>query len=220
VKIGPEERPMGPIRDPFRVEPRFIAGSAVMHAMLLLALLPGMAERAELAVALRPVEVEVIPQWVVPSSEAVEDTASATALIAPGPSPLPGAVRTPSAAAGGSAHTLPTINLGMEGAMEHLPAVMGDIAPPIPNAPRNLPPNYPAEAARLGIEGTVGLVLHISARGVPETVRVAISSGTDSLDRAAASRLRSWRFTPAMNGDIPVPFDYEINIRFVLGDHR
>jgi len=47
---------------------------------------------------------------------------------------------------------------------------------------------------------------------------IANSSGAESLDRAARNAVRRWRFTPAQNQGTPVPFDYSLDIRFILGD--
>ena len=85
---------------------------------------------------------------------------------------------------------------------------------------RNQPPAYPEQAARVGAEGTVGLLVQVSAQGIPVKVTVANSSGTASLDREAQNAIRRWRFTPARIRGKPVPFDYALDIRFILGDRQ
>jgi len=66
---------------------------------------------------------------------------------------------------------------------------------------------------------TVSLLIHVSARGVPQDVVIANSSGAALLDRAARNAVRRWRFTPAQLRGNPVPFDYPIEFRFVLGNN-
>ncbi len=78
----------------------------------------------------------------------------------------------------------------------------------------NLPPTYPPEAARRGETGTVALQLHIAADGFVDRVDVVRSSGYPLLDQAAVSRLRTWHFTPAMKGGMPVPSIYRIAVTF------
>ncbi len=179
---------------------RFGAASLLAHALLLSLLLPHGAGREGGLVQSRPVEVQFVP----PGPDEVAERDVTDTRIAPSADPgkQAAAVRLDSEASG-----LPQ-------------TVTGDIAPPTPDTSRNLPPAYPADAARRGIEGTVGLVIHVSTAGRALGVEVVHSSGTASLDRAASERLRTWRFTPAKNGDRPVPFDYELNIRFVLGNHQ
>ena len=101
-----------------------------------------------------------------------------------------------------------------------LSARSDDIVPPRPDSRfRNLPPAYPAEAMRRRQEGTVRLVVHVSADGTPVLVELAGSSGHPSLDKAALNAVRQWRFNPAMGATGPVPFNYPLDIHFV-GDGR
>jgi len=62
------------------------------------------------------------------------------------------------------------------------------------------------------------LLIRVSALGMPDQVLIAGSSGTPSLDRAAREAVLLWRFRPARAGNTPVPFDYQLNIRFTTGD--
>ncbi len=92
------------------------------------------------------------------------------------------------------------------------------IIPPGPDSAfRNQAPIYPIEAARQGAEGTVSLLVRVSAQGLPQDVLVANSSGSATLDRAARNAVRRWHFTPARMQDAAVPFDYPLDIRFILG---
>ena len=58
-------------------------------------------------------------------------------------------------------------------------------------------PNYPEQARRAGIEGTVVLKIEILANGQAGQVYVFRSSGSELLDNAAADAVRRWRFVPA-----------------------
>ncbi|MBC7800986.1 MAG: energy transducer TonB, partial [Gemmatimonadaceae bacterium] len=114
----------------------------------------------------------------------------------------------------------PAVNLGdAEAARDALEVTGRGVVPATPNSRfRNQPPGYPMAAARIGAEGTVGLLVQVSAQGVATDVAVARSSGNDSLDRAARDAVRRWRFTPARIQGTPVPFEYPLDINFILGD--
>lgn len=197
--------------------------SVALHLAALAALLPRTGERPATSRDVPPIEVELIQQpdatpGAQPGQQASPDAATAQAPV-PDPDGTPAAsLPSPPRAASG----VPAVNLGdSDQWMEGLTVTGRGIRPAEPDAAhRNLPPRYPADAARRRAEGTVNLVIHVSARGVPERVSVNSSSGDPSLDRAARDAVRLWRFTPALDGDNPVPFDYAIDIRFVLGDAR
>lgn len=78
----------------------------------------------------------------------------------------------------------------------------------------NLAPIYPPEAARRHEMGTVALVLHIAPDGFVDRVDIVQSSGYPLLDQAAVSRLRTWHFTPATRGGMPVSSIYKIAVTF------
>lgn len=57
-------------------------------------------------------------------------------------------------------------------------------------------------ARRLGQQGTVTLEITVGSEGKAKKVRVAQSSGHQSLDEAAAAAISKWRFVPAtINGE-------------------
>lgn len=64
-------------------------------------------------------------------------------------------------------------------------------------------PDYPARALREGAEGTVTLSLLIGARGTVTDAKIARSSGSRELDRAAVSALSLCTFKPATNNGVP-----------------
>jgi len=81
------------------------------------------------------------------------------------------------------------------------------------NNPR---PTYPPIARRLGLEGLVVLRVQVSAKGAPEQVAVAQTSGASVLDEAALKAVQGWTFTPARRGDTPVAHMVDVPIRFQL----
>jgi protein TonB len=76
-------------------------------------------------------------------------------------------------------------------------------------------PTYPRSARRAGLQGTTTLTITIGTTGRVTSVRITKSSGHTTLDNAAVSAARSWKFKPAKNGlgqavpysmSAPVPF--------------
>jgi len=104
-------------------------------------------------------------------------------------------------------------------------------APVALNSPQNMPielphfdvaylnnprPAYPAMARKLGIEGVVLLRVDVSARGTPEKIVVAQTSGASMLDEAAMKAVQGWTFVPARRGDAAIAHPVEVPIRFQL----
>jgi protein TonB len=88
--------------------------------------------------------------------------------------------------------------------------------------PRLLPESrrasYPQRARRLGIEGTVVLLLRVEADGTVARVEVATSSGHEILDRAAAEAAALWRFAPARRDGTAIAYDIRQPVEFTLAD--
>ena len=61
-------------------------------------------------------------------------------------------------------------------------------------------PSYPANARRLGIQGTTLLSVFVAVDGRVGDVVVQQSAGHPDLDRAAADAVKRWRFEPARRG--------------------
>ena len=79
-------------------------------------------------------------------------------------------------------------------------------------------PNYPRDALRAGITGTVLLEVLVDVDGSPLTVTIHRSSGSRELDRAAQQQVQKhWRFRPASRNGTPVqaigivPIDFKLN---------
>lgn len=78
------------------------------------------------------------------------------------------------------------------------------------------PPKYPLESRRAHEQGTVVLKLVLAADGRVSDISVARSSGSDRLDRAALSAVRTWRWKPAMRDGQAVMVQGMVTIPFVL----
>lgn len=84
--------------------------------------------------------------------------------------------------------------------------VTAAVTPPTHDAAylRNPPPRYPIIARRNGEQGTVTLRVLVTREGLPASVSVEKTSGSDHLDSAALETVKTWRFMPARRGDQPV----------------
>lgn len=92
------------------------------------------------------------------------------------------------------------------------------ITEPVFNAAslRNLPPAYPEEARRNGIEGKVLLDVDVTPQGTVHEVRIKHSSGHRILDYAAQAAVQHWRFIPARRDDIVVAASVLVPVKFRL----
>jgi protein TonB len=82
----------------------------------------------------------------------------------------------------------------------------------------NPKPKYPGIATSRGWEGTVHLLVNVSAAGDSEEVTVQRSSGYDVLDEAAVEAVEKWKFIPAKRGETPVSSSVVVPINFVLNN--
>lgn len=80
----------------------------------------------------------------------------------------------------------------------------------------NPPPAYPADAKRLGLQGTAVVRVTIGADGRPTALRLVESSGWAALDDAALAAVRGWRFRPATRGGAPVDATIDLPVVFSL----
>ncbi len=80
----------------------------------------------------------------------------------------------------------------------------------------NLPPAYPAEAARKLEAGRVKLQLFIAPDGRVTNALVAASSGSAALDRAAREQALTWRFKPARRDGKAVPDIVDFTVEFKI----
>lgn len=82
----------------------------------------------------------------------------------------------------------------------------------------NPKPKYPGIATSRGWEGTVHLLVKVSAEGDSEEVIVQRSSGYDALDEAAIEAVEKWKFIPAKRGDTQVSSSVIVPINFILNN--
>lgn len=86
------------------------------------------------------------------------------------------------------------------------------------NYDSNPKPKYPGIATSRGWEGTVRLLVKVSAEGDAEEVTVQRSSGYDALDESAIEAVEKWKFIPAKRGETPVSSSVIVPINFILNN--
>ena len=168
-----------------------------------------------------PVEDEPLPVTVIP--------APSTPLL-PAALPAPAPAETPAKVAEKSEGTTPVANGGTTEKKPGLPGAPGganmQIGTPSKGGIVGKPSGvkllqggrktYPAEAARLGQEGTVWVWLRISEDGDVVEVKLHRSCGYPLLDAAAQRYAQTMKFRPARRGDTAVestaiqPIEYEL----------
>ncbi len=79
-------------------------------------------------------------------------------------------------------------------------------------------PEYPSDALQAHEEGEVRLQISIDPLGNVEDVRIAHSSGANSLDRAAMDAARGWRYRPARRAGEAVSGALEVPVQFSLDE--
>lgn len=77
-------------------------------------------------------------------------------------------------------------------------------------------PLYPRVARESGWEGTVIVRTLITTDGVPSQVVIRKSCGHEALDLAAQEAIKSWKFQPAKDGNIPIAKWVDIPVKFDL----
>ena len=82
------------------------------------------------------------------------------------------------------------------------------------NLIQSVPPQYPPEAGRKRIEGTVVLLAVICTDGTVKDVRV--ESGPPLLTQAAVDAVKQWRYKPYLLNGIPVEIDSRVTINFTM----
>ena len=82
------------------------------------------------------------------------------------------------------------------------------------NLIHDVPPQYPTEAGRARIEGTVVLMAVIGEDGTVKDVHV--ESGLPVLAQAAVDAVKQWRYKPYLIDGKPVEVDSRITINFTL----
>jgi len=78
------------------------------------------------------------------------------------------------------------------------------------------PPTYPVDARRRREQGVVKLMVLVGLDGKVSDIRLASSSGSDALDRAALGAVKRWRWMPQKKAGAPVAVRGYVTIPFVL----
>ncbi len=73
----------------------------------------------------------------------------------------------------------------------------------LPQPVRNVQPQYPVEALRAGIEGTVYVKLWVDKSGNVREAKI-LKSDNELFNQSAVEAGLQWRFTPAIIGNEPV----------------
>ena len=91
--------------------------------------------------------------------------------------------------------------------------------PAPPTMLRAVVPDYPAQARRHGLEGTVHVGVRVLADGQPSDARIHRSSGVRELDQAALAAVTASKFRPAQNAEgVPVEARVIVPYKFLLED--
>jgi protein TonB len=129
-------------------------------------------------------------------------------------------VTSPSDVAKATAKPTSTSKMGLTGNASGSSQVGTDIEPALTAARfdadylHNPAPAYPSQSRRLKEEGTVLLLVRVSAQGTPLSVEVRNSSGFERLDEAGLQAVRQWRFVPAKRGNENVAASVLVPIQF------
>lgn len=83
-----------------------------------------------------------------------------------------------------------------------------------------VPPVYPKDAEKKGIEGTVGLRVLVTEQGTVDRVEVESSSGHAQMDEAAIKAARKTRFRPAIKDGQRVAMWINYPIQFALSKKK
>jgi len=106
-----------------------------------------------------------------------------------------------------------TSGLKQKDALDKLSAITKPVAA---NYLDNPPPTYPEKARLNKHQGTVLLDVLVEKEGSPKTIAIHTSSGYRSLDQAAVSAVKRWKFEPARRGRKQVEATVTIPVIFKL----
>ena len=85
-----------------------------------------------------------------------------------------------------------------------------------PQLIQRVSPEYPPEAARRGIEGSVGVTFTVSSDGKVSDIIIVNAEPSDIFDRAAVDAVRRWRYEPKKVGGVPVEAHLQARVQFKL----
>ena len=208
-----------------------VAGSVATHVLILM-LLPGWSAQRDARPRVLSVELsEPIPPEIVPSQPLPMETRPTPST----PRPLKPVVRSVQEL---RASQEPILTTPLEAPPSPTAVVVPEQRPaPAQEAPRPSPapvaapvtpprsdaaylnnprPAYPLAARRRGDQGTVLIRVVVTADGLAANVNVEKTSGHPSLDEAALTAVKSWRFVPARQGGQAIESPYVVPVVFKL----
>jgi TonB family protein len=101
-----------------------------------------------------------------------------------------------------------------------VPRRPGSAAPPSvtedPRLVEHVDADYPPEAARKGIEGSVDVSFTISPQGKVTDVAVVSAMPSDIFNRAAIAAVRRWKYEPKTVNGVPVEAHQQLRLQFKL----
>lgn len=83
---------------------------------------------------------------------------------------------------------------------------------------REVPPSYPRDAERQGIEGWVEVEFTIAPDGTTQSLIVREAQPAGAFDKAAVDSVSKWRFAPILKNDAPIAQRASVRVRFKLRD--
>ncbi len=119
--------------------------------------------------------------------------------------------------AGAAIQTLATPSQAMATPIPRRPGSAA--APPDTQEPRliqHVAADYPPEAARKGVEGSVDVSFTISPQGKVSDVIVTSAVPSDIFDRAAIAAVRRWKYEPKTVNGVPVEAHQQLRLQFKL----
>jgi len=85
-----------------------------------------------------------------------------------------------------------------------------------PRLIQRVAPDYPPEAARKGVEGSVDVSLTISPQGKVSDVTVISAVPSDIFNRAAIAAVRRWKYEPKIVNGVAVEAHQQLRLQFKL----
>jgi protein TonB len=86
---------------------------------------------------------------------------------------------------------------------------------------KQVDPEYPREAQREGVEGSIELRLTVKADGKVADIEVVQADPADIFERAAISAVRRWRYEPRREDGVAVDSRTRVRLEFRLdGQNR
>ena len=86
----------------------------------------------------------------------------------------------------------------------------------LPRAISSPAPAYPMAARAQKAQGTTTVRVTVDESGHVTTCSIHNSSGNDTLDRAALSAVKRWRFAPGLRASVPIEADVLVRVVFRL----